>query len=328
MDITETGNSEENRRSQSSVHSERKSKTPGESVSEVSPCIPEDDEEKQNLIPLPPETPEDHADITDGGVTSKSESSAPTTIEVPQATVRPDSHTVDYPHIDPHAGMMRPFMGNAGRPFLPPNQALYPGPAHQFRPVFQAPYNHQAGPSHHLQPANQGAPATLQVPPRHQVPSAHQIQSTFVEPPPPSYQKATEIASQSSSSIGENSISRSNSKRKRSIESLGSRNESGSVGPRTRKLQQLQPQASTSSAVSEVPSTTQVSNQPNDSTNSRNAVQKLGASNSRPANRYKDGRAKPEPKQWNGSIQRRIAYVPLPHVSKIHREPLHNETSV
>ena len=282
------------------------------------------------MIPLPAESPEDHADITDGGVTSKSESSAPTTLEVPPATVRAHSPAVEHPHIDPHLAMMRPFMVNAGRPFPPPNQALYPGPLHQFRPVFQAPYNHQAGPSHHLQPANQGVPATLQVPPRHQVPSAHQLQSTLMEPPvpPPSYQKATEIASQSSSSIGENSTSRSNSKRKRSIESLGSRNESGSAGPRTRKLQQLQPQASNSSAISEVPSTPQVPNRPNDSTNLRNAVQNLGASNSRPANRYKDGRAKPEPKQWNGSIHRKIAYVPLPHVSKIHREPLHNETSV
>lgn len=321
MDITETGNSEENRRSQSSVHSERKSKTPGENAAELSPCIPEVNEEKQNLLPLAAETPADHADITDGGVTSKSESSAPTTIEVSQAPARPDSPIAQ---IDPHAGMMRPFMVNPGRPFPPTNQGLYPGPLHQFRPVFQAPFTHQAVPIHHLQPANQGAPPNFQIPPRHQVPPPHQTQPTVMEPAPPSYQKATEIASQSSSSFGETSVSRSNSKRKRSSESLGSRNESGSVGPRTRKLQQLQAQPSSSSAISEVPSTAQVPNRQSDSTNSRNP----GASNSRPANRYRDGRAKPEPKQWNGSVQRRIAYVPLPHVSKIHREPLHNETSV
>jgi hypothetical protein len=266
-------------------------------------------------------------DITDA-LTSKSESSAPTTaIEVPQHPVRPDSPNVELPHVGAHPGMVRPFMGSGGRQFPPGNQALYPHPAHQFRPVFQAPFTHQAMTPRHVPPANLGQP-THQMPPgvhgtpTHQIPPGHQTQPAFIEPPPPSYQKAVEIASQSGSSIGENSVStRSNSKRKRSSESLGTRNESGSAALRARKLPQIQAQASSSSAISEVPGSS--SSRPSDSTNARNAAQNL-----RSANRYRNGRAKPEPKQWNGCTQNRIAYVPIPHVSKIHREPLHNETSV
>lgn len=304
----------------------------GESVSELSPSIPEVSEENQNLLPIPSETHEDHADITDG-MTSKSESSAPTTIEVPQSSVRPDSPVVEYPHIGPHTGMVRPFLSNGGRQFPPSNQVVHPHLAHQFRPVYQAPFTHQAMPAHHIPPALHIPPASQhqlahqvlpasQGPPANQLPPVHHV----IEPPPPSYQKCMEMASQSSSSIGDNSVlSRSNSKRKRnSNESLGSRNESGSVGQRSRK--QLQAQASSSSAISEVPGP--VSSRPSDSANARNAAQSLGASNPRPQNRYRDGRARPEPKQWNRATRNKIAYVPIPHVSKIHREPLHNETSV
>jgi hypothetical protein len=188
-------------------------------------------------------------------------------------------------------------------------------PAHHIPPALHIPPASQHQLAHQVLPASQGPPAN-QLPPVHHV----------IEPPPPSYQKCMEMASQSSSSIGDNSVlSRSNSKRKRnSNESLGSRNESGSVGQRSRK--QLQAQASSSSAISEVPGP--VSSRPSDSANARNAAQSLGASNPRPQNRYRDGRARPEPKQWNRATRNKIAYVPIPHVSKIHREPLHNETSV
>ena len=50
--------------------------------------------------------------------------------------------------------------------------------------------------------------------------------------------------------------------------------------------------------------------------------------NQAPKNCYKDGREKPEPKQWVGNGARQMRYVPVPHVSKIHREPDRNETSV
>ena len=303
----------------------------GESASEISPSIPEVNEENQTLLPVPTETPDDHTDITDN-LTSKSESSAPTAIEVPQNAVRADSPAIEHQHAGPLTGMIRPFMGPGGRSFPPSNQALHPHPAHQFRPVFQAPFTPQAMPPHFVLPATPGqavhpASPAVQGPPVLQVPTSHQIQPGLIEPPPPSYQRAMELASQSGSSIGEHSGSaRSNAKRKRSNESLGTRNESGSSGLRARKLPQNQPQVSSSSAISEGPGP--VASRPNDSTNARCAAQNLGANNSRPSNRYRDGRVKPEPKQWNGCTRNRIAYVPIPHVSKIHREPLHSETSV
>lgn len=336
VDITEPGCSGDNRRSQNSVHSERRSGTQGDSILEVSPPIPEVSEENEHLLSVPSETHEDHVDITDG-LTSKSESSAPTAIEVPQPTVRAESPNVHYSQISPHAGMIGPFTGN-GRQNPSSSQAVYPHMAHQFRPVFQLPFAHQPMPAHHPLPsqtvqfphnavpshyASNQAQTAHQIPSTSQGPSGHQVhppgQAPLIDIPPPSYEKAMEMAkamekaksfeaaSHSSSSIGETSISRSNSKRKRSSESLGSRNES--VGPRARK--QLQAQASSSSAISEAPCASGV-------INAGNPAQ----------NRYRNGRAKPEPKQWNRAAQSRIAYVPVPHVSKIHREPLHNETSV
>ena len=295
------------------MHSERKSRLQGGSTSEISPSIPEGNEESENLLPVPSESAEDHADITDG-VTSKSESSAPTALEVPQAPVRADSPTVEHQPVGPHPGMVRPFMGSVGRPFPLSNQGSHPHPAHQFRPVFQAPFQ----PLHPVLPAVQGPPVHFATP-------SQQTQPGLIEPPPPSYQRAMEIASQSGSSIGEHSVSsRSNTKRKRSNESLGTRNES--AGLRARKLTQSQGQVSSSSAISEAPGP--APSRPSDSTNARSAAQNLGATNPRPSNRYRDGRAKPEPKAWNGCPRNRIAYVPVPHVSKIHREPFHNETSV
>ena len=312
------------------------------------------------MLPVPVETNEDNADIADG-VTSKSESSAPTAIEVPQTPVRADSPNVQYPHAGPHPSMVPPFNANTGRslPF-PPNPALHPKPIRQFRPVFQTPY--QPLPVQHVPPANYGPPANQVLLPEKgpppPLPPANKAQPTILEPPPPSYQKALsmDVTSHSGSSVNDNT-SRPNQKRQRSNESLGSKNESGSLGPRARKLPQRQAKTSGSSLtsegqvpnrlnvpnarnagqnpgtsnpkpVSEVSPTAQAPNHLSDTASARNAAQNLGNGNQRPVNRYRDGRAKPEPKQWNGSTQRRIAYVPIPHVSKIHREPLHNETSV
>lgn len=317
VDVRETGISEENRRSQSPLHSERRGKTLTENTS-----IPEESEENTNLLSVPIETHEDsQADITDG-VTSKSESSAPTAIEViePQIPTGADSP-----------------ISNGMRQFPPSNQVVHPsqGLPHQFRPIYQAPFTHQVMSPHHGAPVYQGQPALqipprFQVPPNHQIPPAHQTQSGLIEPPPPSYLKAMEMMSQSGSSIGDN-LALLRSKRKRSNESLGSRNESGSAGPRARKLPQLQTQAfPLSSTISELPVPSTLPNRLSDSTNASSAAQSVSASTSNPqcVNRSRNGRAKPEPKQWNGSSQNRIAYVPIPHVSKIHQEPLHNETSV
>lgn len=126
-----------------------------------------------------------------------------------------------------------------------------------------------------------------------------------------------------------------NFKNRKSNESLSSRNGSGSVGPRARKLQLLQPKypLSGSSTHSEIPpiEPEAKAKQSSESVNTRaTPPRNAGASNGvqRPRNRYKDGREKPEPKQWTANGGARIAYVSIPHVSKIHREQSHNETSV
>ena len=152
---------------------------------------------------------------------------------------------------------------------------------------------------------------------------------------PKLFPRTDTLATPSSSSLSEAPARpRPNVKRKRSSESVNSRNGSGSVGPRARKFPQLQStySKSSSSTFGEIaPKVPDIKGQPlNESLNLR-TVAPVAGTNGRiqfPKNRYKDGREKPEPKQWTGSLGPRIAYVPVPHVSKIHREPNRNETSV
>lgn len=253
VDITEVATSEDGHgRSQGSIHSERRgvSKVPSENTP-----FPEENLSLPNLsLPCNLFTEvheETQTDITDG-VTSKSESSAPTAIEVP----------ILFPSID-----------NSAQAYAPTKVVA---PAER--------------------PTSLSSSSLSEVVPPGRVP---------------------------------------NFKRKHSSDSLNSRNESGSIGPRARKYPQLLPQAylSSSSAISEVqtkdpdPKRQRSSESVNSRGVARNAGPAAGATQ-RPKNRYKDGREKPEPKAWRGGLGAKIAYVPVPHVSKIHREPSHNETSV
>lgn len=154
---------------------------------------------------------------------------------------------------------------------------------------------------------------------------------TFAKPQRP----VETAASPSSSSLSEApGRGGQNFKGRKSSDSLNSRNGSGSVGPRARKLHLLQPKypLSGSSTYSEIPPVEleQKAKHSSESVNTRGTPRNAGASNGiqRSRNRYKDGREKPEPKQWTGNGGARIAYVSVPHVSKIHREPSRNETSV
>lgn len=255
VDVTEVGSDDGHPRSHASVHSGRSSAA---AVAPVPKTIREDMAEQEtpsirgNLFPSETQE-ENHTDITDG-VTSRSESSAPTAIEVPlRKTSTPSESSV----------RERP------KKLLKSQQS--------------------------------------------------------VETP----------ASPSSSSLSEAPVKGQNSKRRKSSESLNSRNESGSVGPRARRLLHLQPTyaLSGSSTHSEIapkvpdPKSKHSSESVNTHGTSRNAVSTSNGTQ-RPMNRYRDGREKPAPKQWTGNLGPKIAYVPVPHVSKIHREPTHNETSV
>ena len=280
VDVTETENKEEeSRRSLNSIHSERKSKSCDDENSQVLRVTNLDG--AGNSFQVPSETHANHVDITED-VTS-------TTVADELSHDSAQVNNASNPHLDPTSSYGQ-------RQFPMTNQMVYPHPCHQFRPV------HQSFPP--------GQPPLLILP--------QQTLPPLMDRPPPSYQRAIEMASQSSSSFGDNSgLSRSNSKRKRPNEAQGYRNEP--VGARAQMLLQAQPQNPIVIGVA----------RPNDSTNACNSAhQNAGPSNSKPVNRYRDGRVKPEPKEWNGCREKKIAYVPIPHVSKIHREPLHNETSV